>query len=111
MSVQVFYKNKGKSNDLGVVAIFGDEKFQTKNLSATFSKNETTYIQKILKNKRNTKESIISFNLNDKSTVILISIQKNLKRPDVESLGAKFYNFIKINNMKNISIYLESINS
>ena len=34
-----------------------------------------------------------------------------MKRPDVESLGAKFYNFIKKNNMKNISIYLESINS
>ena len=48
MSVQVFYKNKAKSSGLGVIAIFGDEKFQTKNLSATFSKNETSYIQKIL---------------------------------------------------------------
>ena len=38
MSVQVFYKNKAKSSGLGVIAIFGDEKFQTKNLSATFSK-------------------------------------------------------------------------
>ena len=40
MSVQVFYKNKAKSSGLGVIAIFGDEKFQPKNLSATFSKNE-----------------------------------------------------------------------
>ena len=33
MSVQVFYKNKAKSSGLGVITIFGDEKFQTKNLA------------------------------------------------------------------------------
>jgi len=111
MSVQVFYKNKAKSGSPGVIALFGNEKFEIKNLSASFSKNEASYIQKILKNKRNTKENIISFDLNEKSTVILISIKKNLKGSDVESLGAQFYNFIKKNKIKNVSIYSESINS
>ena len=79
MSVQVFYKNKAKSSGLGVIALFGNEKFEIKNLSASFSKNEASNIEKISKNKNNTKENIISFNINDKTTIILISIKKNLK--------------------------------
>ena len=77
MSVQVIYKNKAKLSDLGVIALFGNEKFQVQNLRSSFSKIETSYIEKILKNKNNTKENIISFNLNDKTTIILISIKKN----------------------------------
>ena len=46
MSVQVFYKNKAKSGSPGVIALFGNEKFEIKNLSAVFSKNEASYIQK-----------------------------------------------------------------
>ena len=75
MTVQVNYTNKDKSSDPDVLAIFADEKFQIKNISDFFSKNKTSYFEKILKNKKNTKESIISFNINEKSTVILISIK------------------------------------
>ena len=111
MTVQVNYTNKDKSSDLGVVALFADEKFQIKNINDFFSKNETSYFERILKNKRNTKESIISFNINEKSTAILISIKKNLKGSGVENLGALFYDFIKKNSIKNLSINSESIKS
>ena len=111
MSVQVFNKNKVKLSGLGVIVLFGNEKFQVKNLKSIFSKNEASYIEKISKNKNNTKDNIISFNINDKTTIILISIKKNLKRSDVESLGAGLYNFIKKDNLKNIFIYSESIDS
>ena len=80
MTVQVNYTNKDKSSDLSVIALFADEKFQIKNISNFFSKNETSYFARILKNKKNTKETIISFNINEKSTVILISIKKKFKR-------------------------------
>jgi len=109
MSVQVIYINKAKSSSSGVFALFGDDKFQIKNLSAYFSKNETSYIEKILKNKENTKENIISFNLNHISTVIIISIKKNIKGSGVENLGAQFYNFIKKNKIQNLSIHSESV--
>ena len=111
MTVQVNYTNKDKSSDLDVIVLFADEKFQIKNINNFFSKNETSYFERILKNKKNTKESIISFNINEKSTVILISIKKNLKGSDVENLGALFYSFIKKNNIKNLSINSESIKS
>ena len=79
MSVQVVYKNKAKSDNLGVIALFADEKFRIKNTNGFLSKNEISYIEKTLKNKKNTKENIVSFNINEKTTVILISLKKTLK--------------------------------
>ena len=104
MSVQVVYKNKAKSANLGVIALFADEKFRIKNTNGFLSKNETSYIERILKNKKNNKEKIVSFNINEKLTVILISLKNNLKSFDVESLGASFYDFTKKNSFNNISI-------
>ncbi len=109
MSVQVFYKNKAKLSSPGVIALFGNDKFQIKNLKSSFSKSEALYIEKILKNKNNTKENIISFNINEKTTVILISIKKKLKGSDVEALGAQLFNFVKKDKIKNLSIYSENI--
>ena len=97
MSVQVVYKNKVKSSNSGVIALFAEDKFQLKNTRNFLSKNETFYVEKILKNKKNTKENIISFNINEKTNLILISLKKGLKGSDVENLGAEFYNFIKKN--------------
>ena len=63
MTVQVLYKNKAKSSNLGVIALFAEDKFQIKNTGSFLSKNEISYVEKILKNKKNTKENIISFNI------------------------------------------------
>ena len=111
MSVQVVYKNKAKSSNLGVIALFVDEKFRIKNTNGFLSKNEISYIEKTLKNKKNTKENIVSFNINEKTTVILISLKKDLKSFDVENLGAVFYNFIKKNSFKDLSIISQSVKS
>ena len=111
MTVQVLYKNKAKSSNSGVIALFTEDKFQIKNTGSFLSKNETSYVEKILKNKKNTKENIISFNINEKTTLILISLKKNLKGTDVENLGAEFYNFIKKSLFKNVSIITESVKS
>jgi len=111
MTIQVTYKNKAKSSNQGTIVVFANEKFQIKNTSDFFSRNETSSLERILKNKKNTKENIISFNINDKTTVILISLKKDLKGFDVENLGAAFYNFIKKNLFKNLSIITDSIKS
>ena len=111
MTVQVLYKNKAKSRNIGVVALFTEDKFQVKNTGGFLSKKETFYVEKILKNKKNTKENIISFNINEKNTLILISLKKDLKSFDVENLGAEFYNFIKKNSFNDVSIINESVKS
>ncbi len=100
MSVQVNYISKIKGKLSSNIALFADEEFKIKNLNNFFSKNEASYIEKILKNKKNNKETIISFNINENSSVILISVKKDLKGSDVENLGAQFYTFVKKNKIQ-----------
>ena len=52
MTIQVVYKNKAKSGNQDVIAVFANEKFQIKNTSGFFSKNETSSLERILKNKK-----------------------------------------------------------
>ncbi len=111
MTVQVLYKNKAKSSNIGAMVLFSEDKFQIKNTGGYLSKNQRSYVEKILKTKRNTKENIISFNLNEKTNLILISLKRNLKGSDVENLGAEFYNFAKKNSFKDLTIINESIKS
>ena len=58
----------------------------------------------------NTSTEFISENEFKKNDQILISVKKNLKGSDVEALGAQLFNFVKKDNIKNLSIYSESIN-
>ncbi len=111
MTVQVIYKNKVKLTNLDVITLFVEDKFQIKNAKSFLSKNENSYVEKILKSKRNTKENIISFNISEKTTLILVSLKKDLKSFNVENLGAEFYNFIKKNSFKDVSVITESVKS
>ena len=52
MTVQVLYKNKSKSSNLGVIALFSEDKFQIKNAKSILSKNQASYVEKILKTKK-----------------------------------------------------------
>ena len=51
MTVQVLYKNKSKSSNLGVIALFSEDKFQIKKTNNFLSKNEVSYVEKIVKKK------------------------------------------------------------
>ena len=108
MSVQVVYKNTVKSSNSSAVVIFGDEKFGVNSAKNIFTKNENLTIQKLIKTLKDTKEKIISFNLNTKHTIVVVSINKDLKCYEVENLGANFYNFSKKKSFKKISIISNS---
>ncbi len=109
MTVQVLYKNNGKSRNSGAMVLFTEEKFQLKHAKKFLSKSENLFVEKILKNKKDIKESIISLDLNERNNLILVSVKKDLKSSDVESLGAKFYSFITKNLFNDISIMSESL--
>ncbi len=109
MTVQVLYKNNGKSRNSGAMVLFTEEKFQLKYAEKFLSKSENLFVEKILKNKKDLKESIISLDLNERNNLILVSVKKDLKSSDVESLGAKFYSFITKNLFNDISIMSESL--
>ena len=101
MSVQVVYKTSVKSTNTGVIAVFSDEKFNINLSSNDLSKKETSYLKKILKNKKNG-DKIFTINISEKKTVIIILLKKNIDITNIENLGAEFFVFIKKNKFTNL---------
>ncbi len=98
MSVKINYLNKTINNLTSNLILFSNEKFDIKNLKKNLSNSEFLYINDLLKNS-DLKKKILVFELNSKRKIILISIKKDLKTSDVESLGAELY--VCINHGKN----------
>ena len=105
MTVQINYKNSPPKNNSGNCILFVNEKFDIKSLKKHFSKSEFAYIADLIKIS-DLKKKIHVFDLNSKKKVILISIKKDIKDSNLESLGAELYN--KLNNKKNSEYLLFS---
>ena len=87
------------------MVFFSNDKFNVSNLKSQLSSSEFTYISELLKSS-DLKKNILIFDLNSKKKIILISIKKNLKTSDIESLGAEFYG--KVNYGKNSEYFINS---
>ena len=105
MPVKISYLNKTPNKSSSNLVIFSDEKFKVNNLKRYLSTYEFSYISDLLKTS-DLKKNLIIFEISSKKKIILISIKKNLKNTDIESLGAEFYN--KINQGKNVNYLLNS---
>ena len=103
MQIKINYLSKSNNQFVYNQALFIEENFDIKFIEPFFSNNEIVYIREILK-KTNLKKNVISFDLNSKKKIILISIKKNLKNSDIENLGAQFYTFIKEIDIKDVSL-------
>ena len=90
-------------------ALFSTNEFDLKSINKNFSTQELNNIGEILKFE--IKKDFILFNLNSKKKVILINIKKHLEKSAYEDLGAKFYDFLKNNNIKEITFdYNKNLN-
>ena len=108
MTVQVIYKNGVKLTNKGVFAIFTDENFKIIKNDKLLTRNEIVFLTKILKSKSK-KKKIISVDINSDKTIVLISSKKNISLNDFENLGSTFYDFIKSNGFKSLSILIDSL--
>jgi len=105
MSIKINYIKKNNANAPKDIALFVNENFGISHLKKFLNKNEIIFLEKILK-KKNISSKIISFDLNANKSLIIIKVLKN---ETYENLGAEFYNFIKENNFKQISIFADSV--
>ena len=94
MSLQINYKNSYLKNKIDNLVLFTDESFNILHLKKHILVNEYAFINDLLK-VSDKKSKIISYDINSKKKIILVSIKKNFKSSDFESLGAKFYDQIK----------------
>jgi leucyl aminopeptidase len=110
MSIQINYNNKGAKNPSANLVLFVDENFKISTLKKHISSNEFSYISDLLKNS-DLKKNLLFFEINSKKTIFLVSIKKNLKTSDVESLGAKFHGYIDYDKKNDYFVNSDTINS
>ena len=108
MSLQINYKNSYLKNKIDNLVIFVDESFNMLHVKKHILKNEYVFINDLIK-VSDKKSKIISYDLSSKKKIILVSIKKNLNNSAFESLGAKFYDQIKVMKQNNFIIDTSTI--
>jgi leucyl aminopeptidase len=110
MTIQINYKNSSIKKNSANVILFVDENFNISTLKKHISNTEFYYISDLLKTS-DLKKKLLSFEINSKKTIFLVSIKKDLKTSDIESLGAKFHNHINYDKKNDYLVNADTINS
>mgnify|MGYP001501381306 FL=1 len=105
MSIQINYNSSSSKKTSNNVILFADEKFNIDPLRKYISTSEFSYIKELLKTSDLSKNLLV-FELNSRRKIIIISIKKDLKNFEIESLGAELYG--RINYGKNSDYFLNS---
>ncbi len=110
MSIQINYKNKGMKNPLANLVLFVDENFSIRGLNKYISNSEFSYISDLLK-KSDLKKDLLLFEINSKKTIFLVSIKKDIKISEIESLGAKFYSYLNFEKKNDYFCNSDTLNT
>ena len=110
MSIKINYSSKLSKKSLTNHVLFTDEKFNINALKRYLSNSEFSYISDLLKNS-DLKKDLLFFEINSKKKIFLVSIKKDLKISDIESLGAKFHSYINYDKKNDYSLNSDTINS
>ncbi len=110
MTVQINYKNRDLKKITSNLVLFVGEKFNIDGLNKHISKDEFSYISDLLKNS-DLKKDILSFEINSKKTIFLVSVKRDIKISDIENLGAKFHGFLSQDKSQDFFVNSDTINS
>ena len=110
MSIQINYKNNNSKKNLTNLVLFVEENYNINGLKKYISNNEFLYISDLLKNS-DLKKDLLSFKINSKKTVFLVSIKKDIKTSDIENLGAKFHGYINYEKKQEYFVNSDSVHS
>ncbi|MDB4232727.1 leucyl aminopeptidase [Candidatus Pelagibacter sp.] len=110
MSIQINYKNSGLKKPSTNLVLFVEENFNISGLKKHILNTEFSYINELLKT-NDLKKDILFFEINSKKTIFLVSIKKDLKTSEIESLGAKFHSYINYDKKNDYFVNSDTINS
>ena len=108
MSIKISFKKSISQKTSSNLVLFVDEKFNTKLIRKYISNSEFSYISDLLKTS-DLNQKILIFDLNSKKKIVLISIKKNIKKHDIENLGAELYGLINRGKNSHYLINSESV--
>ena len=103
MSVEITYKKNPIKKYSSNLVLFCNEKHNISGLKNHISSAEYSFVSELIKSK-DLKKDIISFDINSKRKIILVSLKKNLTTSDTENLGAKFFIEFKDNKQTEYNI-------
>ena len=102
MSLKIQLVNKLNKKNFKDLAIFISDDFNVKKLDKNLSATDLRILNNYFRLKK--KENIKILSLSDDKRVILININSSEDSPNVENLGAEFYEKIKNNKITNLTI-------
>ena len=108
MPVIVNYKKKPNINEPLNLVLFVREGFNISNLKNQISKREYDLIFDLLKSKDKSK-SIISFDLNSRKKIFLISVKNKSEIFEIQNLGAKLHNLYSDSKYNQIVINSDTV--
>ena len=109
MSIKINFIKKVEKNLSANTAFFVDDKFNTKSIKKYVLDNELSYINDLLKNS-DIKKKILTFEINSKKKIFLISVKKNSRQFDIENLGSQFFDLINHGKKNQYYINTDSLN-
>ena len=110
MNIRINFKKRVFNKSSGNSILFVDEKFNIPTLKKYISNSEYKYISDLIKTK-DLKKRIISFEINSRKKIILVSFKKNFSNFDAQNLGAKCYNILSTSKMSENNVNSETIDN
>ena len=108
MNIKINFKKQVFNKPNVNLILFVDEKFNISTLKKHISNTEYSYISDLLKIKED-KKKIITFDINSKKKIVLISLQKSINNSVVENLGAEFCSYLKNSKKSEYTINSETL--
>ena len=110
MTLEINYKSSSSKKIPSNYILFVDEKFNINGLKKNISNSEFLYISDLLKTS-DLKKDLLFFKINSKKTIFLVSIKKDIKTSDIESLGAKFHGYLDYDKKYDYFVNSDTIKS
>ena len=110
MPIQINYKNNSQKKPSANLVLFTDENFNINGLKKYISDEEFSYVKDLLKTS-DLNKNLLFFEISSKKTIFLVSIKKDLKTSDIESLGAKFHGYINYDKKNDYLVNSDTISS
>ena len=110
MTIEINYKNNNSKINQTNLVLFTDDGFNINGLKKDISKSEFSHIFDLLKTS-DLKKDILFFEISSKKKIFLVSIKKDIKTSGIESLGAKFHDYINYEDKNDYFINTDNINT
>ena len=108
MNIKINFKKQAINKSSGNLILFTDEKLNISSSKKYISDKEYSYLSDLLKTK-DSKQKIMTFDINSNRKIIIATLNKNLNKSDTEKLGAKCYEvFSELKNTE-YSIYSDTL--